>query len=204
MRQVQGPEWFKGFMERHHYYTVHELVKCLLITVGIIVRPFFMTGGTLWIWYDFVWKKNIHLPKQDEGVLAIAITAFLVPLFAIILGYVLTTMWDRTRELECAELRRDMDSFLEKRDYAIPIHLHALLFVLALEALFVPAFLDYSEAASGFMVMGIVSFTVSVCWTVGRIFEHPLVLMKRRLPKEWIEADPRKHFAEKTRQAPQE
>jgi len=161
---------------------------------GVVFFVALPTILMVWMWYTFVYRNHIFIPKEDREILITGAIPGLYILYSLMTAVLFASVYNEYKDARKAMRRNDMRSFMELRLEEISPLLHVMAAVVAMVILSAFMFLEYSSAQWGGVVIGAQTFVFALLCYVLYELDDPCYgfWVLKSIPKEWIEADPKK------------
>ena len=162
----------------------------------LLLQPFALAGLACAAWWALLYRREIHLPKEDEGPLLMGTFLFLSVAYGITVATTFESVWEKYQTVVKSVLTRDERTFLVYRDERIPIVIHLLILSFSLPLMAMVALVEYHAAATGFLAVFATSFVLSLYWVVVVELQDPSqsLWFAERIPKDWLTADIDEYF----------
>lgn len=146
-------------------------------------------------WYE-LWSQGYHFAEDDKDIVIGAVITTLGVLYAILVTWILTAVYDKYKEIVVCVLTQDKDRFLLYRDERLPIVSHLLVGIVSFPLLGMIGLVAYKHALTGAVSVFVVSSILTMVWFVLRQLENPLKTgwFAERIPEEWFAIDIDEHF----------
>jgi fucose permease len=142
-------------------------------------------------WYLIFHQNHFHFHKEvKEYVVAGFIPAFMI-VYSMLTAVFLTRVIEEYKAVRMAVKRYDLHAFMDLRDEDVSPLAHALMTILALFLIGAFMGLEYPNASSGVLIVGVTTYIFSFIFWVIREIDDPFegIWFIRNIHPEWMELD---------------
>ena len=158
----------------------------------IIVTPILASAFAALVWYFLFFRLHLNVGKDDETALTNTLIPVLATFHAILAAAVLSKVWEEFKQIRHCILKMDEQGFSACLDDRIPFTIHLLLAAMSLLIVFSAMLVEYQHASAGLLVVGGLTFVLTLYWEVATNLDNPLsgAWYINRVPPSWIKMRP--------------
>ena len=168
-----------------------ELIWKLFILLAIPLIPATVVS---FIWYLFVFKKDIHFDGEMENIVCAAWIPTFGILYSLLAANIFGTVWAEYKAMRTAVKRYDLETFIDLKDEELSPLVTAMMTLFSLAVLIAFMSMKYHTVTSGVMVIFSTTYPFSIIYVVISEIDDPCggIWYIKHIPTEWLEIDSKK------------
>lgn len=166
--------------------------------ISVVVAPFLIGVATVLLWKFCLYDNGISFKPEAETPILYMIIPPVGFIYVIFASLAVNSVFDKYKQIARSVVRKDIDTYLERRDQQLPGLMHILVAMPSLVLLFLVVTYRYADFYAGVATVFLVTFVVSLTWMVIHELDntHKRSYFRATVPPHWHTKQPHKHFQE--------
>lgn len=162
----------------------------------VVLAPVLAGILAVLLWKFALYDNGIYFSSDAETPILYIIMPPVGFIYVIFASIAVNSAFDKQKTITRSVIRRDVDTYIERRDQRVPPLMHILVAMPSIVLLYIAMTYQYADFYAGVATVFLVTFVISTTWFVINELDngHRRKNFREKVPEDWHVKKAEEHF----------